>query len=457
MITPLSKRTYYCLLVLVVVWSQSLHAQETTLDKYISEAYKNSIVLQQKNISLEKAKLALNVAKSYYYPNIGFQFGYQTAQGGRDIQLPIGDMLNGVYSTLNMLTQSNNFPQIENQSINFLPKNFYDAKVRTTAPLFNAELNYNKKLAKQQLELPEYEINIYKRDLAKDVKIAYHNYLMANKGVQIYQQALVLADEAKRVNQSLINNGRGLPAYLLRSEAEAENIKAEINRAQQQSNNAQAYLNFLLNRPLNEVIDTLYNPQIALIEANSLLQENQGVREEIKTLSHIGMINQTVLDLRKSAYYPKLNAFLDLGSQAENFKFNSQSRYYMVGLQLDFPIFSGFRNQNNIKQAKLDIWDNQLQQQQANNHISLGIQTAQNDLNAQIQILKAKEKQAEATATYLRLIERGYKEGSNSFIETIDARNQHTQALMGYQVQQFHVLNAAAELERALATTDIKE
>ncbi|MEJ0102028.1 MAG: TolC family protein [Bacteroidota bacterium] len=67
-------------------------SQPGLLDNYIDSAFKNNIVLQQKNISLEKAEYALEIAKGFYYPTVAFQAGYQTAAGGRDISLPIGDL-----------------------------------------------------------------------------------------------------------------------------------------------------------------------------------------------------------------------------------------------------------------------------------------------------------------------------------------------------------------------------
>ena len=51
------------------------------------------------------------------------------AAGGRAIDFPIGDLLNPVYSTLNALTQTNQFPQVENESITFLPHNFQETKI----------------------------------------------------------------------------------------------------------------------------------------------------------------------------------------------------------------------------------------------------------------------------------------------------------------------------------------
>ncbi|MFY8004068.1 MAG: TolC family protein, partial [Chitinophagaceae bacterium] len=87
-----------------------LPAQNAFLDKAIQKALTNNWVIKQKNVSLEKALAVIQQAKANYLPNVAFQLGYQSGEGGRAIQLPIGDLMNPVYRTLNQLTSSNAFP-----------------------------------------------------------------------------------------------------------------------------------------------------------------------------------------------------------------------------------------------------------------------------------------------------------------------------------------------------------
>src|SRR5690606_29133136 len=142
-------------------------AQET-LDRYVQEGLASNLVMKQRDVSLQKARYALKSAKSLYLPTVAFQAGYQTADGGRNIPLPIGDLLNPVYRTLNQLTGTGAFPEIENETINFLPKNYYDAHIRTTLPLVNTDIGMNKRIHEQQLLLSELDVAIYKRELIKE-------------------------------------------------------------------------------------------------------------------------------------------------------------------------------------------------------------------------------------------------------------------------------------------------
>ncbi len=428
------------------------------LSTYVDSALENNIVLQQKNISLQQAVYALKTAKGLFYPSVGIQADYTTANGGRDISLPIGDMLNGVYTTLNQLTQSHQFPQLENQNINFLPQNFYDFKIHTEVPIINTQLKYNKTIKTKQVQLSQYEITIYKRNLIEKVKTAYYQYLQALEAINVYRSALNLAKENKRMNKSLLENGKGIPAYILRSQSEIEAVEAKITTAIQKSDNAKRYFNFLLNRNQELAIDTPAQAHKKVQHVLQSLQKKVNIagREELKALQQAKNISKDYYQMKKSIYYPTLNGFLDLGSQAENWKFNNQSRYFMVGVQLKIPLFEGMQNKNKIKSSYLSIKNNQLKIDKAEQQLKLKGHVAQNRLKAAYQNFLSSKKQLESAKTYHRLIYRGYKEGANTYLETIDARNQLTKAKMAVSINKYKVLEAQAKLERATASYKLK-
>ncbi|MGX5687742.1 TolC family protein [Arcticibacter tournemirensis] len=424
------------------------------LDAYIAEGLKNNIVIQQKGISLEKALLSLQTAKSLFLPNMALQMNYQTADGGRNIPLPLGDLLNGAYATLNQLTNSQNFPQLENQSITFLPKNFYDAKLRTTVPVINSDIIYNRKISGQQVVLQEFEVATYRRELVKNIKSAYFNYLTALNAVDIYQSTIDLANEGKRVNEKLLENGKGLPAYVLRANSEIASAQAQLIHAKQQVENAKLYFNSLLNRPGDSPVDTAYNADAGLIHASVQLKEETGpsAREELKSLQQAIRINETVAKMNKSYWIPKLSGFLDLGSQAEGWKYDDQSRYYLAGLQLDLPVFSGNRNHQKVKQAGLDVRNAQLNLDLIQQQLELSSSVARNNLKAAWETYRSAQVQLEAAESYQRLIERGFRAGTNTYIETVDARTQLTSARMAVLINKYNVLAASATLERETAS-----
>lgn len=443
------------ILLLTVSTTRAQQHEDTLLQRYIETAVQNNLVLQQKNIGLEKAILALKSANALFLPSVDATAAYQTGDGGRYINLPIGDLLNPVYNTLNQLTGSSAFPQVENVEQSFLPKNFYDVKLHTTLPLFNADLIYNRQIESQKIHLSELEVQTYKRELVKDVKTAFYNYSMAVNAVEIYRNALELAREGERVNTSLQTNGKALPATVIRSNAEVASVTAMLEEAIRNADNARLYFNFLLNvapdAPVMPAVITIEN--IAADAGNPNADPSR--REEIQSLMQAVGIRETVLKMNRGFSFPQLGAFADVGYQADNMKFNAQSDYYLVGVQLNVPLFRGLGNQRKIAQTRLDIRLLQLKQEETKNALQMSITVANNRLSSALRSWQASSRQLDAAESYHRLVEKGYREGVFSFIEMLDARNQRMTAQLQENMLACKVLVARAELEREMAAAPL--
>lgn len=452
MITPLIKQTL-CILASVIILSSDFANGQTALDRYIEAGLKNNIVLQQKNLSLDRALYSLKEANSLFSPRVSIFADYLTSEGGRNISIPVGDLLNPVYSTLNQLTSTNAFPQIQNSETNFLPDNFYDARVRASMPILNSDIIYNRKIQDNQLQLQEYEVEVYKKELIKDIKVAYYQYLGALNAVTIYESAVKLAEEGKRINESLLVNGKSLRAYVLRSESELQNLQSKRNEALLASENAKLYFNFLLNTETNAMIDTsgAVDDNLATVENYIVSNADISRREELKMLNTALSIQGDILKMKKSFWYPRINGFIDFGSQASDFIYDNQSQYYLFGFQMEIPIFSGFNDRFKVKQSAIDYQSRILGNDQAVQQLQLSAEVAKNNLGTALQNYKASIKQLEAAQAYERLIDRGYKEGINSFIETIDARNQLTTASFQTVINRYQLLGKLAVYEREIA------
>ena len=438
-------------LVLLLLLTTSLHAQ-SLLDSYLREGLKSNLVLQEKNLTLKQAEHSLRIARSYFLPSVNVLADYTSGEGGRSIAIPVGDMLNPVYATLNQMTQSDAFPQIENVEQNFFPKNFYDARVRTSMPLINTDLHYNKSIQGQQMLMKQYEVEVFKRQLVMEIKTSYYNLLSARAALKIYESAIALLSKNVEVNESLLANGKSLHASVIRSKSELERVKAELNNAVNQEKNAQKYFNFLLNRDLDGQVDT-----DASFTLSSLLNAEQASeqvvnREELKMLKTVEDINKSSVKMKQMSRLPKLSAFVDLGSQAYDWKVNSDSRYYLLGVQFSVPLFQGFRNNIGIRQGNIEIEKTQKQLQNTTRQLALAADIAQNDLQTAFQNFEASKEQLKSAQSYFSLVEKGYREGVNAMIEYLDARNQLTSSQLQQNLRQFEVLIAEARLERETAS-----
>jgi len=455
MYSKLEMLFFMILLVLGIYNPSSLRAQKY-LRNYIEEGLANNLVMKQKNIGLKQSLLALKEARSWFYPSAGFTGDYTWAEGGRTIVFPVGDLLNPVYSTLNQLTESHNFPQVENADIQLLPQNFYDARVRVAYPLVNTDRHYNYQIKKQEIRLAEYEIETYRQELTRDIETAYYNYCLAVDAAKIYESAQGLVRRNLQVNESLVRNGKGLAANVLRAESEMEIIISRLREVENQQENARSWFNFLLNRP---IADTVIYESLPL--PSDITQAISGTpvitnRSELKELGTAVTIRQAELSMNQLYAIPKVNAYIDLGSQAADWKFDSKSRYFMAGLQVAIPIFSGFRNRVKISSTKLDLDDLAIRSENTTKQFTVAASVARNNLNTAMVNLVSSEKQFQSAQAYFNLVDKGYAEGINSLIEFMDARNQFTASEIQVKLNIYKVLSAYADLNRQTASSSIQ-
>ncbi|WP_108424609.1 TolC family protein [Flagellimonas amoyensis] len=437
------------LIILLIYGGGLLGNAQTKLDHYIQAGLENNEVIRQHNFDINKSMYALSEARSLFYPTVSLNANYTKADGGRTIDIPIGDLMNPVYSTLNQLTGSDAFPVLENQSVLINPDNFYDAKIHTTMPLLNFEIIYNKRIKAQQTTLQKIELEIYQRELVKDIKIAYYRYLQSLEGIKIYEDALALVRENQRVNRSLFKNDMINRTAVLRSDNEVIRIEADLETAKQTSNNAKVYFNFLLNQELDTEIEVDQSDENL---PNALVEENTGNREELSQLDELKDITENVAKLTQSHWYPSLNGFADFGFQDFDFKVNKDSRYYFMGVALQWNIFSGNRNKNRLKQVKEEQKKINSQTDNVRQQLLQQFEVTHNNLISALEQFKSHKDRETSAKKYQDDITKLYKEGRAIYIELLDAQNQWINTRLNTNIALYDSWIAFAELERANAT-----
>lgn len=438
------------ILLLALLAKQSF--SQDILQAYVKQGLDSNLAIRQQSFNLEKAKLDLDRAKALFLPQVGFNAQYTLADGGRKIDVPLGDLLNNVYSSLNDITSSTKFPQVQNESIQFLPNNFHDTKIELSVPLYNPSLGYNKKIKEELINTSQLALNQYRRELVFTIKQAYFQYLQALKAVSIYNNALIIVRESLRLNEKLVKNNAATKDVVLKAKAEVSKVETSLTEAEQNKNNAAAYFNFLLNKPLDDtiaidssLIETLQNEVAVAVDVPA-------GREELQQLKSSEKVLETNLKLSDTYKLPTLNGFYNVGYQGFGYKFNNEQFYQLGGLQLRWNLFSGNDNKLKARQAQIDIDAVQNQYTDASKKLLLQVSTTYNTYLSALKALRSSNDEATSTKEVYRLMQSRYIQGSALQIELIDARTAMTNAELKYSLAQLAVLNKAAELERVMAT-----
>jgi outer membrane protein len=429
-----------------------LHGQDV-LNEYIKIGIENNLALKQKISGYKESLEALKEARGLFYPEISLNARYSVSRGGRELDFPVGDLLNPVYSTLNALTSSSKFPMIENQQFMFLRPQEHDTKLRFIQPVINPDIYYNSKIKKELTLFGDEDVNQYRRELISEIRKAYYNVAMATGVLSMLNDSRKLLTENIRVNKKLIENNKVTLDYLYRSETELSKFDHELQNAEKNKKTATAYFNFLLNRSLTDTI-IIMQPEIWPTLSDYTADYSGPAlanREELKKLSNYSNISDLQIKMNKSGKLPDMFLAVDYGFQGTDYRFNRNQDYVQASAVLTWNLFSGFRNKAKIKQSlyEKEIVDTRIEE--IKKQIELQVISVLNELLTAEKNILAAEAQVRNAREGFRLVKRRYEEGEASLIEFIDARITLTQSEENLIISKFSYLSCFAEFEKVTA------
>lgn len=387
-------------------------------DELIRAAWQHDARLAASRFELKAAESAILEARSMYGPSVSFGTQYTRAAGGRVIEVPIGDIVNPVYATLNALTQSNMFPVLQNEKTYFLPDNFYDSRFRIQQAIYYPDLEINKLVRTEQRNLKELEIRSYKRLLSKEVMQAYYGAQSAAGVLSILKTSGELLLEVRKLTESMIRNGVALPATLYRINSDIADLDIKIRDAENNVENVKAYLKYLTGK---DVISLMPSEQMELPFLAK--DEDSNTREELQQIDKAITLQQLSLKNEENFYKPRIGAVLDLGSQAFDFGW---APYVLLGLNIEMNLYDSGKNKNRRSQVRSSIEAAEHQKLHLARQLDLQKSNAERSYATALAKIRAFTPKLEAAERTYKDIFNAYKAGSAGYLEMLDARTNLT-------------------------------
>lgn len=365
------------------------------LEDYIQTGLEQNLTLQEKHFSLKKRLSAIAEARGMFMPAISIEARYTRADGGRVIDLHIGDLMNPIYEILQSSIR------LENESIPFLREEEHETKVRVIQPVFQPKVYFNYKIKQELRDIEVYNKHVFMRQLVNDIQAAYYQYLKSEQLVALLNKTHRLLEENLRVSNSLFKNDKVTRDAVYRAKAELLAIE------EQQA------------------------------EANKISQHQNGIA--------------------KSGYLPGIAAVFGYGYQGEKYQFNHQNDYWMASLTASWKFFNGFQDHHKAKQAKLAAREFKMQLASLKMQIQMQVQEAYYNVNVAWKKIRTVREREKAAVKSFEIVDRKYREGIAPQIEYIEARSVMTQSKVNAIVAHYDFFIKKAELEKVTAVYPIPQ
>ena len=379
-------------------------AQTLTLRQCIDRAVACNVSVRQAQVGQQQQKIALESAKQARLPQVGGSFN-------QNLSLGRGLTANNTYDTRNTYSSS--------------------LGVHADMPLFTGfRIGNERKRAELNLKAAIADIERLSESLGLQVTQAYFQVL--------YQQELL---QQAKTNLQLSQSGKAAQVELSEAQSRVAQDQASIVQEESQYNLALLELSQLLEF---STPDSLHIASPASLQLPHLPESADAVfalalpqRPALQVAKLRTEAAQMGVKVARSGYLPTLSVSAGLGTNYYNTSgftneaFNRQIRNNFassLALSLSIPIFDRYSTRNSVKQAKLEVVNQQLEEENLKKTLYKEIQNAYYNAVAAQQKWAAAKTAEQASETTLNLVTKKYEAGKANGTEYDEARKKHTSA-----------------------------
>ncbi|MGH8136206.1 MAG: TolC family protein [Steroidobacteraceae bacterium] len=445
-----------------------LPAVERVADALVAEAFESNLGIAAAEANVDQRLAALDVARARFLPTLDLQLRYSEADGGREIELPVGDLLNPVYSSLNALLAASGQPApytpIANQTFSFLRDREQNSVLLLTQPLYDARIAAARRQAAYGYDAARYGLDSYRLQLERDVRQAYYRWLASREAIEVLAATHELAQENERVNESLHRNGKVTRDLVLRAEANRLEIDQQLTRARATESLARRYVNFLCNAQLARELEaaTVTDADLPRLAARvprltgtataALQFEGTALerRAELRQLEAAVAAAGESERIAEAAFKPQVALAVDAGTQGTDWDYGDQDPYVMASVIVRFNIFNGGADRASVRAAHARSAELTAGREQAEQQIRMQVHEALSDLEVAEASLATASRRADAAAAAFTIVAKKRDLGQVSPAEYLDAQRALTTARLNGNLTRFEALAALAQVEYAI-------
>lgn len=408
----------------------------------ISEAMKQQASIQQARIDQAIARTNKVIALSEWLPQVAINANYQ-----RFLELPTAFLrVNDVLTPIRTGVANSSTPQLT-----------------ATQQIFNAEALQGSKTARIAAQVAEENAQVVKMDVVVAITRTYYDVLLSAEKVKVYQQDTARLQKNRNDAYHRFVSGVADKVDYMQATIALNNATTQLKSALEATQAAYAqlrlYTGIPTDRPFRVQFDT--GKIMQEVDADTSLTLKAERRPEFRRLLLYKQLQGVNTAYYKTGFLPSLYAFYNYNYQFQNNNFyDLYSRAYpnsFLGLQLNLPLFTGFRRLENVHKSKLQEervdWDIV--------NLSLDMYAAYRQAMAIYKNnLYSYHTQAEnrgiAREVY-NIVKLQYNEGIKPYLDVIVAQTDLQTAEINFQNALFELLKSKADLERAVGITPIAD
>jgi len=320
------------------------------------------------------------------------------------------------------------------------------------------------RIAKEFEQAAELQLQEQVADIELQVRTAYYNAVLAREMEAISIAALAQAESFLREEQLRQRAGASSELDVLRAEVAAENLRPQLVSAQNAAELATLDLKRLIDIPLTRPVQlstplTVPSAQelaIPEIDPAVLLAQRAALQAQERQVR----IREQQVKIARGAMLPSVGLAVTYGRQVQpsrtfNFTGTEWQRDFNASIGIEIPIFTGFRQQAEVQQARIELRQEELRLAQLRENLQLQYEQAIGEKRRAAAALGARQRTVDQAQRVYDLTVLRYQQGLATQLEVTDARLSLLQARtnLAQAISDFYLADAG--VARAAGTQAI--
>lgn len=345
----------------------------------------------------------------------------------------------------------------------FGQQNSYVAALTGTQTLFSGgRIGAGLRIADEYREATQLGVTEQVAEIVLQTRSAYLRALLSQELERIAAAAVTQAETFLAQERLRLEAGTSSELAVLRAEVALENLRPDLVEARNASELAALDLKRLVDIPLTSPV-ALTTPLRApseseLAESRVPAELLVSQRASVQAAERQVAIREQQVRIARSAYLPSIDLRVNYGRQAfpgQVFDLGGQPwrTDFTAVFGVKVPIFSGFRTQADVEQARVTLDQERLRLTQLRENVQLQYEQALGERERAASSLTARQRTVEQAQRVHDLTVLRYEQGLATQLEVTDARLSLLQSRtnLAQAIADFHLADAG--VTRALGTT----
>ncbi len=288
-------------------------------------------------------------------------------------------------------------------------------------------------------------------DTVRDIKKSYYEVLKRQNLVKVNQESIRIQEEHLNQAKAFFQAGIRPKIDVTKSETEYANSRLNLIRADYAYQSSRLDMENLLGGPPVEGKYTLADIPTSLsaetLSVESLVQEAGNNRPEIDQIKDRIKAAQALLKSSQAGNWPSITANAAGGWENKEYPLED---YWQMGVNISWPLFTGFRTQGKIAESRAEIDKLEASRRQLELQVLNEVSVAYLGLNASIEAITTSEFAVKQAQENMELADGRYRNGVGNAIEYSDAELALTQAKSNLVQAAYLYHQQVAELDHAV-------